>query len=645
MNDDVINLGVLAHVDAGKTSLTERLLFEAGAIDRIGSVDAGNTQTDSGMIERARGITIRSAVASFRLGNRQYNLIDTPGHTDFVAEVERALTVLDAVILVVSAVEGVQPQTRALMRAIRQVRVPTVVMVNKLDIPGARGDELLDELRAKLGLRVLGMGLPTGIGTADADFSLYDAESPQPVEQWWESLAECDDELLRTVVENRPLTGRELWCAVRDQTSAALAHPVVFGSAITGAGVRSLLETIDAVIRPAPAQAALRTQVFAIERGERDEKVALVRCFGGVLRARQYVDVHGPSGELARRKVRGLEVLTPSGTESRDLTAGHIARVSGVPELRIGDQLGVGGNPNRDYHFPPPSLQTAVRPRDPADGPALHAAIIALAEQDPLIKAGLDPTGATMVHLYGDVQREVLEQTLKEAHGLDATFEPPRIMHVERPVGTGAAVEMIGNGFLATVGLRVEPGPGYSYRREVELGSMANAFHDAVEETVRSALKQGCYGWPVVDIHVTMTHSGFWPRPYSAAGDYRDVTPHVLMQALAEAGTRVYEPLHRFWIEVPEEQFGAVASHLSRHEARIDDSRLNGGAWLIEGQLPLRRVNEVQRQLIAISNGEALWASYLDGDQLASVDSPPVRTRTDGNPVDRIEYLRFLSQR
>lgn len=212
-------------------------------------------------------------------------------------------------------------------------------------------------------------------------------------------------------------------------------------------------------------------------------------------------------------------------------------------------------------------------------------------------------------------------------------------------MGTGSAVEIIGHGFLATVGVRVEPGAGITYRREVELGSMAVAFHDAVEETVHRSLRQGIHGWPVHDITVTMTHSGFWPRPYSAAGDYRDATPHVLHQALARAGTRVYEPLHRFWVEVGADSLGAVTAHLAQHEARIEDTAQSGHTWTIEGHLPLRRVNEVQLRLPTLTNGEAAWASQPDGDTPVTTDPPPSRPRTDGNPADRDAYLRYLSQR
>lgn len=641
----MLNLGILAHVDAGKTSLTERLLFECGAISRMGRVDQGTTQTDSDAIERARGITIRSAVASFQDGDRQYNLVDTPGHADFVAEVERALTAVDAVILVVSATDGVQPRTRGLYRVIERLRLPTVVFVNKLDRPGASGPELLGELSGKLGLRPLAMGVPVRTGTADADFEPAEPTGAGTRWQWAQALAENDEEILEGLVADRCPEPADLLRALRGQTAAGLVHPVVFGSAITGAGIRTLRRVLAELLEPPPGGGDLSASVFAVGRNERGERRPLVRCFGGTLTARQHVDVHRADGSSSRERIRGLDVVAPPGTGRERLTAGHIAAVGGPADLRVGDRLGIADAPVRGRQFPPPSLQVAVRPTDPLSAPTLRAALLTLAERDPTIRAEQGPDGGSVLHLYGHVQQEVLQQTLADEFGVEAAFDLPAIVHLERPVGAGSAVELIGNGFLATVGLRVEPGRGTTYHRTVESGALPAAFHDAVRDRIGSALSQGCYGWQVVDIRVTMTHCGFWARPFSAAGDFRDVTPYVLMQALAQAGTAVYEPLHRFWVELPADGFGAVTSLLTRSEAEIESCRQESDAWLIEGRIPLRTLPGVRRLLPPLTNGGASWTSYTDGDKAVTTDPPPRRARTDGNPFDRTAYMLFLSDR
>src|SRR6266851_3656450 len=234
-----LNLGILAHVDAGKTTLTERLLYEAGVIDELGSVDAGTTQTDSLTLERQRGITIESAVASFALGDVHVNLIDTPGHPDFIAEVERVLSVLDGAVLVISGVEGVQPQTRILMRALQRLHIPTLVFVNKIDRPGAGDERVLKAISERLGTVIVPVGAACELGTRAAHFTLYGADNPEFRTRLTEVLAERNEGILAAYVEDEScLPYQQLRDELAAQTQRALVHPVFFGSAITGAGVQ-----------------------------------------------------------------------------------------------------------------------------------------------------------------------------------------------------------------------------------------------------------------------------------------------------------------------------------------------------------------------------------------------------------------------
>ncbi|NJP32890.1 GTP-binding protein [Micromonospora thermarum] len=643
---ETVNIGILAHVDAGKTSLTERLLFDTGVIDRLGSVDAGTTRTDTGEIERRRGITIRSAVVAFTAGGRQVNLVDTPGHSDFVAEVERALGVLDGAVLVLSAVEGVQPHTRVLMRTLRSLRLPTLLFVNKVDRAGARTEPLVAEIRRLLTPGVVPMGTVRGAGTPAARVEAYDQRDPAAVVEWATVLADHDDELLADLVEERAPDPDRVAAALRAQTAAGLACPLLFGSAITGAGVPALVAALGDLLPPAPpAEPDLRARVFAVERTERGEKVALVRSYGGELARRQRVTVHRrePDGRLGRHRARVTGVTVVGAPDTGVLTAGRIARLHGLPGARIGDQLGTPENGKAGRYFPPPTLETVIRARRPEQAEALHAALLDLADADPLIRTRPAPGGGTGVLLYGDVQREVLAATLAGAYGVEAEFTPGDLVHVERLVGAGEAVEIIGNGFLGTVGLRVEPGEGVTYRLAVELGSLPLSFHAAIEETVFAALDQGVHGWPVTDVAVTLTHSGYW-SPVSTAGDFRDLTPYVLMQALARAGTRVHEPCHRFDCEVPADTLGPVTAYLARVGGRVDGTEPGGDTWHVTGEVPARCEAQVRRRLPDLTRGEGLWSSVPHGDRLV-VGEPPRRPRSDGNPFDRVEYTRFLAQR
>jgi ribosomal protection tetracycline resistance protein len=647
----IVNIGILAHVDAGKTSLTERLLYDAGVIDRLGSVDAGTTQTDTGELERRRGITIRSAVVGFTVGDRRVNLIDTPGHSDFVAEVERALGVLDGAVLVLSAVEGVQPHTRVLMRILRDLRLPTLIFVNKIDRTGARPEALLADIARLLTPQIAPLGMVRGAGTADADYVPHRRDDPAVRSTLAAVLAEHDEALLADLVDGVIPRWRRLRSVLRAQIAAAEAYPLMFGCALSGAGVGALRGAIGDLLPPAPApEERLRARVFAIERGPGGEKIAYLRSYGGHLQPRQRVTVHrrGTDGRIARfgGQVSGLQVVGgPAGAGQR-LATGEIGRIRGLPGLRIGDQVGSPEGLAGRAHFARPALETVVLPRRPQDAGALHAALLALADTDPLIGTRIGADGRSSLLLYGEVQKEVVAATLAEAYGIEAEFLPSRPVLLERPVGSGTGHEPIGHGFAAELGLRVGPAPagaGVRYRREVELGSLPPAFHRAIEETVGAALEQGRYGWPVVDVDVTVTHCGYW-SPVTAAGDFRDLTPLVLAQALAAAGTRVHEPCHRFEVEVPADRLGPVTARLAQLGARIDETTTGAGPWRLTGDLPARAVHAIQRALPGLSGGEGTWTSRPQGDRPLA-GAPPRRPRTDGNPFDRTEYLRFLAQR
>jgi ribosomal protection tetracycline resistance protein len=272
-----LNLGILAHVDAGKTTLTERLLYAAGVIDEPGSVDRGSTQTDTLDLERQRGITIKSAVVSFAIDDVTVNLIDTPGHPDFIAEVERVLSVLDGAVLVVSAVEGVQAQTRVLMRTLRRLAIPTLVFVNKIDRGGAADERVLRAIAEKLDPAVVAMGSVRGLGTRDAEFTPFTAADAGFAARLAELLADHDDALLAAYLDGETaVPDRRLRAELARQTNRALVHPVFFGSAVTGAGVGSLSTGIAELLPAAAGDAGgpVSGAVFKIERGPATEKIA-----------------------------------------------------------------------------------------------------------------------------------------------------------------------------------------------------------------------------------------------------------------------------------------------------------------------------------------------------------------------------------
>lgn len=651
-----LNLGILAHVDAGKTSLTERLLFATGVIESMGRVDDGTTQTDSLALERQRGITIRAAVASFVVGDVAVNLVDTPGHPDFIAEVERSLGVLDGVVLVVSAVEGVQPQTRVLMRTLRRLKIPTLLFVNKIDRGGADPGMVLGAIVERLTPDIIVMGDVRGAGARNAAFTPYGPADAAFHARLVDLLSgHCDALLAAYVRDEAGIPYDHLHDELAAQTRQALVHPVFFGSAITGVGVDALLDGIQKLLPSSAgdARGSLSGTVFKIERGPSGEKLTYMRLFSGTIRVRDQLQFsQGYTGRVTAISVFG------QGAGQRDtLVAGQIGRLWGLDAARVGDHVGAASGDRGHRLFAPPTLETLVIPHRTADRAALHAALVRLSEQDPLINLRWNELGEELyVSLYGEVQKEVIQTVLADEFGVEVAFQETTTICVERPLGTGEAVEVIGkapNPFLATVGLRVEPGApggGIQFQLDDELGSLPlfvykspDAFREAMAAYVSQTLRQGLYGWQVTDCLVTMTHAGYW-SPASTAGDFRKLTPLVVMSALQQAGTVVCEPLYRFSLELPADALGPMMGALARLRGVPLRSIPWGTAQLVEGEIPAAHVHALQQQLPGLTNGEGVLETLFDRYEPLR-GAPQARVRSDNNPLNRKEYLLHVVRR
>ncbi len=498
----IINLGILAHVDAGKTSLTERILFETGVIPATGSVDRGSTQTDTLELERQRGITIQSTVVSFPLDSHKINLIDTPGHADFIAEVERSLLALDGVVLVVSAVEGIQPQTRRLIRVVRSLGLPTILFINKIDRMGARDDALLGDIRRSLGLPILPLSGPVDIGTRRASAIERDLFGPDARAEVSDLLAERSDAFLSEYVrsDGQPRR-RRVEREIDRQARRGDIVPVFFGSAVTGAGVDLLLAGITRYLPLARGDddGCASAVVFKIQRLPSGEKTAFVRLYQGRISRRDRValtrwSVDGPE-EYPENRITGIDAFGGGASHAVDhADAGDIVRLHGLRDGRIGDVIGAPPPRTGSARFDRPTLESIVRPVDSGRATELAAALQVLAEQDPLIDIRRDAVRSLVsVRLYGEVQKEVIAATLSGDFGLPVVFEPSHVVCIETPAGSGSAVEQIGapgNPFLATIGLRVGPAPsgsGVTFGRPA--GALDRSFYRAIEETVYETLR------------------------------------------------------------------------------------------------------------------------------------------------------------
>lgn len=650
----IVNIGIVAHVDAGKTSLTERILFETNVISKVGRVDHGNTQTDSMALEQRRGITIKASVVSFSVHDRKINLIDTPGHADFIAEVERSFRVLDGAILVISAVEGIQAQTKLLMAILKQLGIPTFIFINKIDRMGAQSHTLVQQIQSKLAEWVIPLYTPEQIGTKQASI-VENRICPTENSTFWEAcidlLTRHDEQLLEAYVNDEVVTEAQLRHSLTEQIRAARLYPIFYGSAMTGVGVTELLAGVATFFptHTGTEHEPLSAVVFKIERESSGEKIAYVRLFSGSIRVRDDLPVRRKTytDELHTRteKVKMLHSFRRGkSTQAAEVRAGDFCKIWGLSDVKIGDVVGEWSDQIKELHFVAPQMETRIEAQDPAQSHELYQALTELAEEDPLIQVIRESFhGEIYVQIFGEVQKEVLETVLLETYGLAVRFSETRVVCIEKPVGTGQAAEEMGapgNPFVATVGFRVEPGEpgsGIRYRREVMLGSLPLPLHRTIEETVHETLKQGLYGWEVTDTVVVLTHTGY-SSVATTAGDFRNLIPLVLMEALAEAGTAVYEPLNEFELSGPVQAISGAMYRLTTVNALFDKPTLHGDTFLLTGTIPVATTEAFKRTLNAMTEGEGVFLTKPSGFRQIEGEFP-MRKRADYNPLNRKEYM------
>ncbi|MGE1127576.1 tetracycline resistance ribosomal protection protein [Bacillus wiedmannii] len=637
-----INIGIVAHVDAGKTSLTERILYETNVIKEIGRVDSGNTQTDSMELERQRGITIKASVVSFSINDLKVNVIDTPGHADFIAEVERSFRVLDGAVLVISAVEGVQAQTKILMRTLQKLNIPTMLFVNKIDRSGANTEKVVKQIKEILSDEAFPFYSVENEGTKEAriiDYKSYD--------DCMELLAPYNESLLASYVNNEVVPDAQLRKELEKQIQQANVYPIFFGSAMTGMGVTELLENISALIpdNTSAQDETLSGVVFKIEREPSGEKIAYVRVFSGSLHVRKFVDIQCSKSLPHKEKIKKMCMFyNGNAVQASTVHSGEFCKVWGLSDIKIGDIIGEQTDYIKDIHFAEPQMEAAIDVVAKERIHDLYAALMELCEEDPLIKVWKDDIHNELyIRLFGEVQKEVIETTLYEKYNLQVTFSNTRVVCIEKPIGVGNSVEVMGektNPFYATIGFKIERGElnsGITYKLDVELGSLPLAFHKAIEDTVFQTLKQGLYGWEVTDIIVTLTHTGY-ASPVTTASDFRNLTPLVLMDALKQAETCVYEPINEFELTVPENAISTAMYKLAAIPATFREPILSNNSYQLTGSLPVAKTENFKRMLHSFTEGESIFTTKPSG--YTKLKAPfPTRKRVDYNPLNRKEYL------
>ena len=601
----IINIGILAHVDAGKTTLTESLLYTSGAILELGSVDKGTTRTDTMFLERQRGITIQAAVTSFNWNDYKINIVDTPGHTDFITEVYRSLSVLDGAILVISAKDGVQAQTRILFHALQKMNIPTIIFINKIDQYGINLNNIYQNIKEKLSNDIIVMQNVT-LTPEISIKNIIDLDD-------WDPVISKNDKLLEKYIAGEKLTIQELTYEEYRCVKKGSLFPIYHGSARNNIGTQQLIEAISNLFCPEMNEndSELCGRVFKIEYTDHKQRLVYLRLYSGTLHLRDTIILP------EKKKVKLTEIYIPSNGEmiqTKTVCSGDIFIIPNNT-LRLNDIIGneklLPCNVWNDKTVP--ILRTRIEPIKIEEREKLLDALTEIADTDPLLRYYVDTiTHEIIISFLGTVQLEVICSLLIEKYHINIRSEDPTVIYLEKPLQKAdytIHIEVPPNPFWASIGLSITPlpiGSGIQYESKVSLGYLNQSFQNAVREGINYGLEQGLYGWEVTDCKICFEY-GVYYSPVSTPSDFRFLAPIVLEQTLKKAGTQLLEPYLSFILFTPQEYFSRAYNDAQKHCAIIETSQSKNDEVIFTGHIPARCINEYRNTLTLYTNGQAVF--------------------------------------
>ncbi|MGN1249015.1 MAG: GTP-binding protein [Candidatus Spyradocola sp.] len=617
---NIRNIGILAHVDAGKTTVTERILHRCGSVKTAGSVDEGTAHTDTLAVERARGISVKAAAASCEWQGVSITILDTPGHADFAAEVERSIWALDGAVLVVSAAEGVQAQTEIYYNALRAAGIPVVFFINKVDRIGADRERTLAQLRGLLGAPAV---------------ALWNSEA------LIEAVCETDDALLAAYLDGEEPSNAALEAALARAATGCALCPVLSGAALRGEGIEDLLDAIVKYLPP-PAQGqgdALCGVVFAVTPDKVMGRAAHVRLFSGSLSNRQTVGEH---------KITQIRALRGTKYEDKgELRAGEVGVVYGLEGVRAGDVLGERAllPPGRlNGGFAQPLLSARVLPEKEQDLRALKAALEELSAEDPHLNASWSPfTHELYVHLMGSIQTEILTTLIEERFGLRCTFDPPTVMYKETIAheAEGFVAYTMPKPCWAIMNFRLTPlpqGSGVRFRITAPPTAIKPRYLKQVEQTIPRALEQGMLGWEVTDVDIEL-YDGSDHQWHTHPLDFALATPMGIMDGLQRGGPVLLEPILRCRFTVPGASAGRLMSDLATMRARFDAPVARGDMMVLEAMVPAATSLDYPVQLAAYTGGRGAMVTQLAGYEPVALELGATCPRRGVHPLDTAKYI------
>ncbi len=625
------NIGIFAHVDAGKTTLSEQLLVHSGKIREAGSVDRGTAYTDDLPVERRRGISVKATCVSLNWHDTEIRLIDTPGHTDFSAEIERSFWALDAAVLVVDAVRGVQPQTETLFRALKNQGMPVLFFLNKTDRPEARPEAVLAQIRKKLTPEICPLWDPE----ATADY-----------------VCGTSDALTARYLEGDPVSPEEIRDRLSVLTAAGEACPALQGSALHDLGITELLDAMVTYL-PGPDTAGedLCGVTFAAAQDRSLGRGLWTRLYGGALENRMTLEIRQGTDRVTgdpvfvQRKIS--QIRNAAGEDTGILRAGEVGIVYGLGDLEIGHVFGRAELLPRKVQpgtLKTPLMTVRVLPENREEMQRLREACAVLSSEDPLLHSRyVKSTGELVLQIMGKVQLEILQETLDTRFGLKASFGDPAVIYREtiRERATGFVAYTMPKPCWAVLEFFLEPGPrgsGVTFSSVVPARDILLRYQHQVEQAIPLALSQGRLGWQVTDVKITLA-GGNHHLIHTHPLDFIVATPMGIQDGLRRAGSVLLEPVLETVFVVPSECAGRIISDVQQMRGEVIDTAADGETVTLRALVPAASSMDYPIQFASVTGGRGSMNTSLHGYRECPPELGSTAPRRGVDPLDTAKYI------
>ena len=649
-NKKKITIGILAHVDAGKTSITESLLHYSGATSALGSVDKGSAITDGLTMEKSRGISIKASSVNFYWNDTLFQLVDTPGHIDFSAEVDRSLSILDAVILVVSAKEGVQAHTLSLWESLKERKLPVIIFFNKIDRDGVDVERIFLDFQKDLGTQLFALNFPD---LSDPDrpkllpFSKCSSHlSSTIIDASMENLAECDETFLSQYLEGETFDLEQILDKGKQNIKTRALYGALFGSAKLGLGIEDLLNTISTLIpQPNSYYSNAAAKVFKVTFHEKKGRLAYIKSYGVILKSKGIIH-----SQQLEKEIKINQIFKPylgDLVQGSELHPGEIGVISTSEMIHSGDIL---GSENLTDHYAKISeaiLGVQVIAKEDKDYQKLGEALEILNIEDPILDfKWFKKEKEFHLKILGPIQTEVLKENLWQRWEIEADFQQPKVIYKETPSQSaeGFVRYWMPKPCWAIMTFLIEPGSlgsGVSFKSNVRTSDISNKYINEVKRAVPWSLKQGIHGYEVTDLSITLIE-GTEHTVHSNPGDFLLATPMGILKGLKNAGTDLLEPMYAFEIKANQDLLGPISSDLNQMNAEIGAPLFDADFFIISGRVSVAEAMNYSIKFNGTTSGKGRLKLTLDGYKKTTTTDDKYRRYKGVSPLDESQWILHM---